>query len=480
MGLKKICPYCGSKYFAFLQNRCPNCDDIDFENIDMIHLSDVEQAYRTETEEEFDIVATNFLTQLDGWQHYETKTVEYEVPDGENYTFVIIYKDGSHEERKYHFSSPFADRLLKHKKFFDIEEELEDVLEEVRNVFAPKPYNSDYETACSHFKQMQQLYRLDENSDDDDFVKATEIKMTGLIMSDTEEYNQSIYELMLFLLSTEEDGDILEIFDEGDISFVQKSEKGTDAFTVLNKGENILDKTLLQFEKIRQRDNYRKFVIISSGTNLTKMTLPNIVVWDIKNLCSAYISAFKKAVTLPELNVQPQKPKERFAVIDFETTGLNYNFRRPPMDEILSVAIIDQDGNELLYEYCDTVNIKTWYEAQHIHGISPKDVKGHPTFVEIMPRVIKILSSYDYVISYNIPFERSFLEGYARIYTPTDFSVSKIRWGDDPMEMFMNYMNSNKFLKLATAAEAFGYSYNAHNALEDAKAALHVYNALRY
>jgi DNA polymerase-3 subunit epsilon len=284
---------------------------------------------------------------------------------------------------------------------------------------------------------------------------------------------------MLFLLSTEEDGDILKIIDEDDLSFLQQSEKGLDAFAVLGNGENILDKTILKFEKIRQRDNYRKFVIISSGTNLTKMTLPNIVVWDIKNLCSAYISAFKKVVTLPELNVQPQKPKERFAVIDFETTGLNYNFRRPPMDEILSVAIIDQDGNELLYEYCDTVNIKTWYEAQHIHGISPKDVKGHPTFVEIMPRVIEILSSYDYVISYNVPFERSFLEGYARVYTPTDFSVSKIRWGDDPMQMFMDYMDSNRFYKLQQAAETFGYKYDAHNALEDAKAALYVYNALR-
>ena len=135
MGLKKICPYCGSKYFALLQSRCPNCDDIDFENIDMIHLSDSEQAYRTETREEFDIVASNFLTDLDGWQHYETETVEYEVPDGENYTFVIIYKDGSHEERKYHCSSPFTKKLLNHKKFFDIEEELDDIFEEIHNIY---------------------------------------------------------------------------------------------------------------------------------------------------------------------------------------------------------------------------------------------------------------------------------------------------------------------------------------------------------
>ena len=298
MGLKKICPYCGSKYFALLQSRCPNCDDIDFENIDIIHLSDSEQAYRTETREEFDIVTSTFLTELDGWPHYQTETVEYEVPDGENYTFVIIYKNGSHEERKYHCSSPFAEKLLNHKKFFNIEEELTDVFEEIHNVFSSEQSISDYALACSHFKQMQQLYRLDERSDDDDFVKATEIKMTSLIMEDKEEFNQSIYELMLFLLSTEEDGDILEISDEDHISFLQQSEKGLDAFAVLNKGENILDKTLLQFEKIRQKNNYRKLVIISTGSDRTKMTLPNIIVWDIKNLCSAYISAFKKVVTL--------------------------------------------------------------------------------------------------------------------------------------------------------------------------------------
>ena len=43
----------------------------------------------------------------------------------------------------------------------------------------------------------------------------------------------------------------------------------------------------------------------------------------------------------------------------------------------------------------------------------------------------------------------------------------------------MEYMGSRKFLKLETAAEHFGYRYNAHDALEDTKAALYVYNALR-
>jgi DNA polymerase III epsilon subunit-like protein len=290
-------------------------ENIDFDNIESITLDDIETAYSIETEEEFDPVMSDFLTQQDGWQHYETKTVEYEVEDGENYCFTIRYKNGKQIQRKFHENSPITKRLIEYDK----------------------------------------------------------------------EYS---------------DGKI--------------------PYTI--KGDTL---------------------IIDGVGNTTSF-----------------------------------KNNERFAVIDFETTGLNYNFRRPPMDEIISVAIIDQDENVLLNTYCDTVKIKSWYEAQCIHGISPRDVKGYPTFVEIMPKIIEILLSYDYVISYNIPFERFFLEGYARLYTSTDFSVDKIKWGQDPMEMFMNYMGEKKFFKLEKAAEHFGYKYKAHNALEDVKAALYVYNAL--
>ena len=298
-------------------------ENIDFSNIASVTFDGVEPAYRIETEEEFDPVRSYDLSQQDGWAHYETKTVEYEVENGQNYLFTIKYKDGTEIYRKYHETSPITKRLLEYcNNDIDIHDKIDYVI----------------------------------------------------------------------------DGDTLFIDGVGNTFTVRPS-----------------------------RSSYEK------GS---------------------------------------------FAVIDFETTGLNYNPKRQPMDEIISVAIIDQDGNELLNTYCDTVNIKTWYDAQRIHGISPHDVRGYPTFVNIMPKIIEILSSYDYVISYNIPFEKSFLEGYARIYTPNDLSVDRIEWGRDPMEMFMDYMGSNKFQKLSTAAKHFGYCYTAHNALEDARAALYVYNAL--
>ncbi len=73
----KKCKYCGKEYSSFNNIHCPYCDDIDFSNIDSVTVTNTEMTYRTETEEEFDPVMTNFLTDMDGWQHYETKTVEF-------------------------------------------------------------------------------------------------------------------------------------------------------------------------------------------------------------------------------------------------------------------------------------------------------------------------------------------------------------------------------------------------------------------
>ena len=43
-----------------------------------------ETRYRIEERQEFDPVMTALLTEMDGWPHYDTKTVEYLVPMEEN------------------------------------------------------------------------------------------------------------------------------------------------------------------------------------------------------------------------------------------------------------------------------------------------------------------------------------------------------------------------------------------------------------
>lgn len=116
-------------------------ENIDFDNIELVTLDYTDTAYRTETREEFDIVSTYATTQRTGRQHYKTKTVEYEVEDGEDYCFTIRYKDGTEIQRKFHESSPITRRLLKYiqkdveKAYAEVMDALDGVVSTIGNMF---------------------------------------------------------------------------------------------------------------------------------------------------------------------------------------------------------------------------------------------------------------------------------------------------------------------------------------------------------
>lgn len=319
----KKCKYCGREYSSIKHTHCPYCGDIDFANIDSVTIIDTEMTYRIETEEEFDPVMTNFLTDMDGWQHYETKTIEYEVENGYAITFLIVFTNGTNITRTYHESHRLAQRLL-------------------------------------------------------------------------------------------------------DIS----------------QNSNVLDKVIESLQDISQ------ILADDSGCNDT---------------------------------VTYTQPKENFVVIDFETTGTNYNCNSPDMDEILSVSIINQDGEVLLNTFCNTERKKYWYGAQRVHGISPQAVQGYPTFRQILPQVLQILSSVDFVIAYNIIFERNFVESYIKRTNPMCLVNYRINWAmdKDPMHMYANYVGSRRWIKLSEAAKSLGYDFNPHDSLEDVKATLFLYNQLK-
>ncbi len=323
------CRCCGREYSRFTDTHCPYCDEIDFLNIDSVTVIDTEMTYRIETEEEFDPVMTNFITDMDGWQHYETKTIEYEVENGYAITFLICFTNGTSITRTYHELHPIAQRLQNISESSSVFDKVIEGLREVSKVLAG-------ETNCKETPSQSQ----------------SQIK---------------------------------------------------------------------------------------------------------------------------------QQPKENFIVIDFETTGLNYRYNAPDMDEILSVSIINQDGKVLLNTLCNTERKKYWYNAQRVHGISPQDVQGYPTFAQILQQVLKILSSVDFVIAYNIVFERNFVESYIKRTNSRNLVNYKINWAmhKDPMHMYAESIGSRRWTKLEEAAKSYGYKFNAHDSLEDVKATLFLYNQLK-
>lgn len=162
----------------------------------------------------------------------------------------------------------------------------------------------------------------------------------------------------------------------------------------------------------------------------------------------------------------------KLVVIDFETTGID-----PSFHEILQVSIIDDAENVLLNQYCKPKHVFYWPEAYDVNHISPGSVENCPHFSDVAPYVHDILLRADTVIAYSYPFEPDFLRAYG--INPDDLT-----WGTDPMKLACKsynkqYHSSRSRIKLTAAAEMIGYTYNPHDALEDVKATLHVYQALQ-
>lgn len=280
---KRECKYCGRKYNTLSNKPCPSCDGMDFKNIETVDIINCEMTYRIETEEEFDPVMTNFLTEQDGWQHYETKTVEYEVENGYEYTFLIYYKNGSKETRVYHESSNFAQRLIS----------------------------------------------ISENSS------------------------------------------------------LQKNI--ADSFTRL----------ATTLEKLAEQESEED---------------ETVVIEDIP---------------LKDFSYMPIKD---FVILNIETTGSNNNYLTADFDEIISVSIFDENGTVLLDELCDTEWKKTWDEAQKIHSISPENVKGLPTFSDILKDVLQILSEHHCVIAHDMVSALGFIKGYVKSNPDANELYHKISW----------------------------------------------------
>ncbi|MCX5215567.1 3'-5' exonuclease [Kitasatospora sp. NBC_00240] len=94
-----------------------------------------------------------------------------------------------------------------------------------------------------------------------------------------------------------------------------------------------------------------------------------------------------------------------FAAIDLATTGLN-----PGRDRICEIAVVRfrGDGTEL-GEYATVVDPQRPMGATEFHGLEGSDVKGAPTFAEVLPDLMRLLSNA-IVVAHNLLFVDMFLK----------------------------------------------------------------------
>lgn len=151
--------------------------------------------------------------------------------------------------------------------------------------------------------------------------------------------------------------------------------------------------------------------------------------------------------------------------IDVETTGLF-----PDRDDLLQLAVVGYNGEELYNGYFKPVRKTSWKSAMKINGITPEMVKDSPSFQSELKKIQAIISNSTYVLGYNVSFDRRFLEA-----NGVDFSnVTFV----DVMRTTACYVKfENK--KLVTVAKGLGYDFkNAHNALSDVMATKFVFDTV--
>lgn len=181
-------------------------------------------------------------------------------------------------------------------------------------------------------------------------------------------------------------------------------------------------------------------------------------------------SQFDASMKLP---VIPCLNPSKAVVFDLEMTGLD-----PYNDEILQFSAIDGDGNVLLNAYIKPYVKEEWPNAQAINRISPEMVQDAPQLHELIPKIRGIFESAEMLITYNGDFDMAFLNGCG-----IDFNSKK---HVDVMHEFApifgdwdEYHEDYKWKKLTECAAYYGLEFRAHDALEDCKATLYCYRAIR-
>ena len=147
--------------------------------------------------------------------------------------------------------------------------------------------------------------------------------------------------------------------------------------------------------------------------------------------------------------------------LDTETTGLEAD------DEIVEIAIVDDNENVLVNTLVRPVNHTEWPDAENIHGISPRDVKNASTQAQISGEIRDAVRDRRVVI-YNAKYDSQYL--------PELESAAEISCC---MEQFTEF-NQGKRTSLINATEIIGYErQGSHRALADTLSCRAVWKAIQ-
>ena len=244
------------------------------------------------------------------------------------------------------------------------------------------------------------------------------------------------------------------------------------AFEKLKKDKSYIFKCLK--EDVKEDSVFRNYedyliscVLEEEGLMQREKPLKRQKVFSSKEFLSFYLNALK--------NTPKEYKIKKIGVFDTETTDI-YGY-------ILSFAFVIQDMESLetkeIYELLNP-KAKISEEAYSVHKISQKDVENKPTFAEKKEYILSLFNEVDMIVGHNVFYDFGVLKRelervkhFPHILKVPIFDTMFYSWD-------IVVLDKKKQPKLEEAVAFFlgKQNVNYHNALEDVKMTLKVFNKL--
>lgn len=173
--------------------------------------------------------------------------------------------------------------------------------------------------------------------------------------------------------------------------------------------------------------------------------------------------------------LQAIAPKD-VIIFDTETTGLNVGGSR--RDEILSLAVINLDGDVLFHDLFKPSERKKWPKAESINGISPSMVSDKKAIIDRRDEIEPLFKSAKLYVAYNAEFDLDFLRA-AGLNIPKHQTFDVMKEFAKIHGEWNEYREEWAWCKLEDCAAFYDYfDFGAHDALADAKATAHCFKSV--
>lgn len=166
------------------------------------------------------------------------------------------------------------------------------------------------------------------------------------------------------------------------------------------------------------------------------------------------------------------RPNQVYAIVDIEATGGSIGAE----ERIIQFACVLLKNNKVIHTFDTMVNPGKNIPEQirRLTGIRNKDVKNAPYFEEIAPMVLSLLDEAIFV-AHNVGFDYRFLNEQLKAHGFKKINIPAV----DTVELTQIIFPHLDSFQLEDIAASLNYRLDdAHDALEDAKATVHIFQKL--